>query len=181
MTRLRFSQAQQVLDAVPELSREMTLPAGTNEPLTYLGDLLANGKPSEAIAFCSFLLPRREAVQWLCATVRNVGAVSVGDEPALSAAENWVKTPTETARKAASQAAEAGDKGHAGTWAAYAAAWSGGNMTNDDEHPVPPPAHLTGVAVKVGHNLAALTVSEAERSKLLEGAIKGALAVIKQE
>ncbi len=182
MTRIRFSLAQQVLDSVPDLGGEMTVPTGTLDPLAYLNQLIVGGKPDQAAAFCSFLLPRREAVQWLCNSVRSSGiSLPVADEASLRLAEAWVKTPTETARKAAGEASNAGDKGQVGTWATLAVGWSGGNLTKDDEHPVPPPAHLTGVAVKVGQNLLSLAVPPSERPRHMENAVKSAVAMLKQE
>jgi hypothetical protein len=180
LTRLRFSLAQQVLDSVPDLGK--MVPAGDLDPLAYVSKLVAGGAADQAVAFCAFLLPRREAVQWLCQSVRSSGVgLPPGDEHFLKLAEGWVKTPTESARRAAGEAADHGDKTRVAVWAAQAAGWSGGNMTKDQDHPIPPPAHLTGVAVKVGLHLLSLAASPENRGKLMEDTVKGAVMMLNQD
>lgn len=151
MARLRFSSAQQVVEAFPCLKQDLSLPTNGDEPFFYIDRLLQSPKQHEALAFCAFLLPRREAVEWLCKSIKTSSqALSEKDGKLLGLAEDWIKTPGETTRQKALSASLNEIKDTASVWAALAAAWSGGSITSNAEHPVPPPNHLTGLAVKLG-------------------------------
>ena len=70
MKHLRFSTARQVIEAFPNLRGEFP---GCNlelEPFAFIDSLIAQGSARQAMAFCAFVLSRRDAVQWLCQTLR---------------------------------------------------------------------------------------------------------------
>ena len=62
MKHLRFSTARQVIDAFPNLRGEFS---GNLEldPFAFIDSLIAQGNVRKAMAFCAFVLPRREAVR----------------------------------------------------------------------------------------------------------------------
>jgi hypothetical protein len=182
MTRLRFSSAEQVIETYPILSEDLTLPTNGDEPFTYIDRLLKSQQQHEVLAFCAFLLPRKEAVQWLCKAIRATSKELVDkDEKLLNQAEDWARTPNETARQKALQSGMGDTKESAAAWAALAAGWSGGSITNDVEHPLPPPAHLTGLAVKLGLRVLLAHLPQSQQAGSIVEFTRTALQMLKQD
>jgi hypothetical protein len=181
VAHLRFLTARQVIDAFPNLKGEITSPNLDMEPLAFVARLLEDGQPRQALAFCAFLLPRREAVQWLCQALRNEAqALAEADERLLRLAEEWVKTPVEQARRAALDGGMGDPLKGACAWAALAAGWCGGNLSSSAEQPVPPPAHLTGHAAMVGMTLLVARYPMGQQVKKIEDLTGNAIALLKQ-
>ena len=145
-TRVRFSAARQVFEMFPTAARYVRTPSGEEEPLAFARKLLHSERPAEAIAYCAFLLPRREAVWWDCrccaALIEGVDA-----DRAFRAAEAWVREPEDATRRAALVLAEKSDRPLATMWLARAAGWSGGNIGPAESDRVLAPPHLTALAV----------------------------------
>ena len=121
--------------------------------------LEAAGLRNEAARLAAHTLPKREAVWWGCMCARAVPdpALLPVDADALLAAEAWVRKPTEeTLRRAAMEAAQRTAFRSPEAWAAVGAFWSSGSMAPAGQPAVPPPDHLTGVAVSGGVVLAAV-------------------------
>ncbi|MDB5374009.1 MAG: hypothetical protein JWP04_2651 [Belnapia sp.] len=121
--------------------------------------LEAAGKMIEACRVVAHSLPKREAVWWACMCARGAPPDPVqtaADLAALEAAEGWVRRPDEANRRAAMAAAEAAKFRSTEAWAAVGAFWSGGSMAPEGQPAVPPPEHLTGVAVSGAVVLAAV-------------------------
>ena len=121
--------------------------------------LEAAGKLIEACRVVAHALPKREAVWWACMCARGAPPDPVetpADQAALLAAETWVRRPEEAHRRAAMTAAEAAKFRSTEAWAAVGAFWSGGSMGPEGQPAVPPPEHLTGVAVSGAVVLAAV-------------------------
>ncbi|WP_439551366.1 DUF6931 family protein [Falsiroseomonas sp.] len=121
--------------------------------------LEAAGLRNEAARLAAHALPKREAVWWGCMCARGVPdpALLPVDADALLAAEAWVRKPTEeNLRRAAMEAAQRTAFRSPEAWAAVGAFWSGGSMAPAGQPVVPPPDHLTGVAVSGGVVLAAV-------------------------
>ena len=180
MTNLRFSTAQQLVDAFPVLRDELGPRNLGMAPFAYIDSLLDETQARKALAFCALLLPRRESVHWLCRALRAATpSPSAGDDNLLKLAEDWVKAPTETARRAALDAGMADPGKGASAWAALAAGWSGGNMSSSVEQPVPPPAHLTGHAVKVGFSMLAAPLPLPQQYARIEEFVRDAVLILK--
>ena len=114
---------------------------------------------NEAARLAAHALPKREAVWWACMCARAVPDPGLGaqDLEALLAAEAWVRKPADDAvRRAAMDAAQRTGFRTPEAWAAVGAFWSGGSMSPAGQPAVPPPDHLTGVAVSGGVVLAAV-------------------------
>jgi len=148
MAHLRFTTARDLFEAF-ETAREDIRVEPTDAPsLTFVNSLVAAGDLQNAVSFCAYLLPRREAVWWACQSVRAVGRRTGDNEEAnLRAAEAWVAEPEEDRRWAALDLGMAGDKTSPTTWAALAAGWSGGAMVRNEHNAAPAPAHATPKAV----------------------------------
>lgn len=180
MGSLRFSTAQQVVDAFPNLRDEIGTQGLDAEPFAFIESLLGSGRARPALAFCAMLLPRRDAVQWFCQTLRNTPPLpAASDERLLKLAEDWVRTPTEAARRSAMDAGMEDAQKGACAWAALAAGWCGGNLSGNAEQPVPPPAHLTGHAVKVGLTLVIARLPMVQQQKKIEDLVRDAVILLK--
>src|ERR1700722_2379112 len=153
-SRLRFTSARQIFDTFETAADDIAMPPTDEPPLTFVRKLAQSDRPTEAIAFCAYLLPRREAVGWACQCVRAIlGEAGAGDA-ALRAAEAWVREPEEATQRAALDLGAAGSKRAATTWLANAAGWSGGNMAPIGYVPISAPPNLTAKAVQAAIALA---------------------------
>lgn len=125
----------------------------------YLTALIDGDLLRDAVALMAYALPKREAVWWACLAART--AISAETAPAiraaLEAAEGWVYQPTEEKRRLTMARAQATGFDHPAVWAAVGAFWSGGSMAPPDVPAVPPPDHLTGLAVDGAVTLAAVS------------------------
>jgi hypothetical protein len=153
-SRIRFPGAHAVFEAFPDLRHLVSPPERDGPPTAFARHLLKSGKPSEAIAFLAFLLPRRESVWWARQCVAALLGPS-GEDEALRAADLWVKDPDEDYRLAAMKIGTAGNPRSATTWLARAAAWSGGSMCPPDMSPLPAPPTACAQAVNAAIMLAA--------------------------
>jgi len=153
-SRIRFSTALNVFEAFQDLGRLLPRPIDDAAPLEYCRGLLGSGRPSDATAFLAHLLPRRETVWW---ARQCVGALigPLADDPALQAAETWVREPEEEHRRAALDVGRAADSRSPTTWLALAAGWSGGSIGAVDLIPRPPPASACAKAANAAIVLAA--------------------------
>jgi hypothetical protein len=152
--RIRFTDAKQVFDAFATAAADIgATPADGEAPLDFLRRLARGTHPAQAVAFCAYLLPRREAVWWACQCVRAIEPKSPEDA-AFSAAERWVMEPEEERRRAALEIGMTGGSKIAAVWLARAAGWSGGSLGPADRAPMPPPAYMTAKAANAAIEIA---------------------------
>src|SRR5258705_5749953 len=101
------------------------------------------GQIEDAVTFCAYLLPRREAVWWACRCARASSGHFAGDSAAaLLAAEAWVKEPDDERRQAT---LELGTRGHcddALTLVPLAAGWAGGLLGPGPHLSIPMPPYM---------------------------------------
>ena len=179
MANLRFSTVQQVIDAFPILKDEFKDAELQRHPIEFVQQMIDKGQIRQVLALCAFMLPKREAVQWLCESLRQSGAVFTGNEDVmLKLAENWAHNPSEKHRGAALSAAMKSGFLTGPAWAAAAAGWSGGDIGNDPNNLVSPPPHLTGQAVKSAFTVAYWSLFGDDRDSQGREAIKRALAMV---
>jgi hypothetical protein len=153
-SRIRFASARNVFEAFPDLARVLAPPTDDYAPLDYTQTALSSPRPTDAIIFLAYLLPRREAVWWAIQCVRAMLGSSADDE-ALRAADAWVRAPEDDSRRAALAAYNARDQRAATTWLAFAAGWSGGSVTPPDQQPMPAPPAACAQGVHTAVILAA--------------------------
>jgi hypothetical protein len=146
-SRLRFTAARQIFDTFKTASDDIAAQPSDEDPLTFVRKLAQSERPIEAIAFCAYLLPRREAVWWACQCVRAIQGEAIAGDAALKAAEDWVRDPEESTQRTALALGASGNMRAATTWLAKSAGWSGGNIAIAGLAPVSAPAHLTAKAV----------------------------------
>jgi hypothetical protein len=172
MSRLRFATARSLFQSFPESAAEFTVTPTDDSPIVFLQGLLAQEKFEDALTFCAYLLPRREAVWWGCGGVRTFLDGSL-QSPAtcLAAAEAWVHAPDDERRRAALEAGSAADSNDALTWLALAAGWSGGMLSTHPKAPVPVPPYMTPRALRTALLLSARFLKSADRTPAMQTCI----------
>ena len=128
------------------------------------------GLLDEAARLVAHALPPREAVWWACACSLHTstsGADPESEAAVRSAAEAWVRQPTDELRRTAMQEAERAGFRSPEAWAAVGAFWSGDSMAPPDAPKVPPQPHFTGLAIAGAVALAAVRGEARHRQKRL--------------
>jgi hypothetical protein len=151
MPGARFNTDQAVFDAFPHMGRYVRTKPLDIAPADFVNRLMAQSKAEEALSFCAFLLPRREAIAWACKVMRmdlDTGPASPS-HAALEAAETWVKAPAEDARRAAQDRWAKAEREDPKSWVALAVAQSGGRRGIPGQEIPDVPENLTAIAVRV--------------------------------
>lgn len=150
MSRVRFATARALYETFPEVSEKIRIAPTDQFPIDFLNGLTSKDKLDEAVTFCAYLLPRREAVWWACSCARtSLGEPPHGRNACLLAAEAWVYDPDDVRRKAALETGTQGDSNDPLTWLALAAGWSGGLLITFPSTPVPVPTYMTARAARI--------------------------------
>jgi hypothetical protein len=164
-----------VFDAFPSAADDVRAEPSGEAPVAFANALAAGPTPEDALSFCAYLLPRREAVWWSCQSVRAfIPALTGRDMQVLQIAEAWVREPEDRNRRAAMSAGIEGDRNVATTWVALAAGWSGGTMVVG-ESAVPVPPHLTARAVRIAVLTALARVPAKDRASQIRACLDGAI------
>ena len=172
MSMVRFATAEALFETFPELSEKISAKPSEQSATKFLQTLVAAGKIEDAVTFCAYLLPRREAVWWACRCARASSDHFAEDRAvALVAAEAWVKEPDDERRQAA---LELGTKGHSDdalTWVALAAGWAGGFLVSGPQRSIPMPQYMTARATRTAILINALSVKRDQRPAYLQSCI----------
>lgn len=164
------SDLQRIL---PHLQMEAATKArldGCHTAAEALDRLEQAGLLDEAVRLVAHALPPREAVWWACACTLHTsqsGAEPQSQAVIRSAAEAWVRQPTDELRRTAMKEAEKSGFQCAEAWAAVGAFWSGDSMAPPDTPKVPPQPHFTGLAIAGAVALAAVRGDARHRQKRL--------------
>jgi len=168
MPLIRFASARDLYEAFPTAQSDVDAEPDDGAPIAYLRSLCTRGSPDKAVAFCAYLLPRREAVWWGCRCIRTITqAFSAEDAHLLQAAEDWVHVPEEDRRVSALELAHRSNPNWPSTWLAFAAGWSGGNILLGIEAKSPPPPQQTARAVRAAVISGVARLPPAQRHKAL--------------
>lgn len=150
MARARFPTARSLFETFPEAAGKAPAEPADVSSVEYLHGLTNAGKSDDALTFCAYLLPRREAVWWACRAVRALSPERALDAaPCLRAAEAWVQKPDEEHREAALQIATTAGLDDPVTWLARAAGWAGGMLVAHPKSPVSVPQYMTPRACRI--------------------------------
>ncbi len=179
MVNLRFSTVKQIAEAFPTVSKDLAISNSLLHPVEAVEQLVEKGEIVRALTLCAYMLPRREAVQWLCECLQEYrGNFSEIDAEWLNLAEAWIKNSSEKNRSTALTAAMNSGFLTAPAWAAAAVGWSGGNISPDPDKPVPPFPYLTGQAVKTAFLIAYWDLFGDERDVRGKNCVGRALALV---
>ena len=141
-----------VLDVLARCDLAALARAAIGEPSDIMGVIAAltgGGFGIEATRVFAHALPKREAVWWACMCAAHTAPAGSAppDLKPRECAEAWVRQQSDEHRHAAMEEAKRAGFQTPEAWAAVAAFWSGDSLTPPSVPPVPPPPHLTGVAV----------------------------------
>jgi hypothetical protein len=149
MNKLSAAQLHDVLERCGLPPEAQTLVLDVPEVSGVIGALVQGGFLVEATRVFAHALPKREAVWWACMCALHTAPETLpgADRKAREMAEEWVRRQSDMLRRAAMEEAQATGFQSPEAWAAVAAFWSGDSIAPLGNLPVPPPPHLTGVAV----------------------------------
>lgn len=166
MPRLRFETARDLFEAFPGAADELGIEPADEPSLAFLKSL-SDTNVDQAVGFCAYLLPRREAVWWGCQSIRALPAPrKLEEEQALKAAEDWVREPEDELRIAALNIGRESDYKLPATWLALAAGFAGPTVPFQDKVGQVPPEQ-TARAVRAGILIAASRIDLTRREELL--------------
>lgn len=170
MDKLRTADRTEVA-ARATLGAEARAAAAAADSVPGLIATLASGGFLVEAARCfAHALPKREAVWWGCMCALGSAPPDLPDldRAAREAAETWVRTQTEEARRTAMSLAESLNFQTPEAWAAVGAFWSGPSLSPADQPANPPAPHLTGVAIAGSVILASVRGDPSRRLVRLE-------------
>ena len=171
MSRLRFTSAHEVLDTFLSARGDIRPELSDDTPMRYMERLAETSEPDSAIAFCAYMLPRREAVWWGCRCLRMMKVdLSIALPGGLKAAEAWVRRPDDATRRTALEQGMKGNLTTSPAWLALGAGWAGGSMSLGD-HAVASLPHLTAKAINASLILALGAQDPSKRVSLIWAAI----------
>jgi hypothetical protein len=156
MSQTRFVTALALFETFPPSVTRIAAGPTDEPPTVFLKKLSAQHQFEDAIAFCAYLLPRREAVWWACGCVRALlGDIAASRARPIIAAEAWVYNPDDEHRRTALEIGKQGDSNDPLSWLALGAGWSGGALLAHPQHLVPVPAYMTPRAARIAILLSA--------------------------
>jgi hypothetical protein len=172
MSRVRFATARALFETFPKSVTKLTVAPTDESPIVFLRNLSSQEKLEDAVTFCAYLLPRREAVWWACGAARAfLGDIAQSRAAGLVAAETWVYEPNDEHRQAALEVGTAGDSNDPLTWLALGAGWSGGMLSSNPKGPVPVPQYMTARAARIAILLSARLIGLPERTARMQACI----------
>ena len=156
MSRVRFATTRALFETFPKSITNIAATPTDEPPLIFLRKLAAAAKFDDALTFCAYLLPRREAVWWACGCARSLsGEIPQSRAACLLAAEAWVYQPDDEHRQAALEVGTQSDSNDPLTWLALGAGWSGGLLSSHPQMPAPVPPYMTARAARIAVQLSA--------------------------
>ena len=117
--------------------------------LSFLNRLCDEELFHDAFVTLARVLPRHYAIIWgdRCLEFGSTAEVNDGEQHCINMAKQWIRNPDENLRRAALDAAEAIEFEGPFAWFAAAVGFNGGSLAPRDLEEVPPPEHLTAVAI----------------------------------
>ena len=127
----------------------ITIMPDCNNTLSFLDRLCDEGLYHDAFVTLARVLPKQYAIIWgdRCLQFAPTDEVSDGEQHCINIAKQWISNPDETLRRAALDAAEALEFDGPYAWFAAAVGFSSGSLVPRGLEEVPPPQHLTAVAI----------------------------------
>jgi len=131
--------------------------------LSFLNRLCDEELFHDAFVTLARALPKQYAIIWADRCLQDTpdDKVSDGEQHCIDVVRQWIANPDEALRRAALDAAEAIKFEGAYAWFAAAVGFSSGSLAPHDQAEVPPPQHLTAVAVAAF--LVMLTVKDPDK------------------
>ena len=123
-----------------------------NNTLSYLHRLCDEALFHDAFLTLARTLPRQYAIIWAdkCIETRAGAALSDEDKQCVQIVRQWLSSPSDELRRQAMDMADQLEFAGPIAWLAAAVGFSGGSLGPVDQAEVPPPQHLTAVAIAAG-------------------------------
>ena len=117
--------------------------------LAYLHKLCDEELLNDAFLTLARVLPKQYAIIWAsrCVSEHCDDKPDPEDQRCLDLVKQWLASPDEKLRRATMEAADARDYEGPFAWLAAAVGFSGGSLAPENQAEIPPPGHLTAVAV----------------------------------
>jgi hypothetical protein len=152
MTTREISEAANLTENANALLREDSTPSA------FLDSLQEHGLYEDAVRFLAHHLAIGAGIKWAVASVRELQPPDQKDRnEALDAADQWIKTPSDPARRAAKSAVDRAKDTSAGELAALAVFMSGGSITPPESPDVYPPPYAAHKMVAGSVRVAVVT------------------------
>lgn len=178
MSSIRFATVRDLYEAFPTAQEDVELPPNDESSLDFLNALVSKQLWNAAVAFCAYLLPRREAIWWGCQSIRRIQPNhSPHEAAALELAEAWVHAPEEERRRQALDRALASDARSPSTWMLFGVGWSGGSIVQSQHGMVPAAPQQTARAVRAGLLIALAWVPSEDKLKVAKPCMDNAIAL----
>lgn len=156
MPQTRFVTTLALFETFPASVTRIAAEPTDEPPTRFLKKLAAQRQFEDAITFCAYLLPRREAIWWACGCVRALlGDIGANPAESITAAEAWVYDPDDEHRRTALEIGKQGDSNDPLSWLALGAGWSGGVLLAHPQFLVPVPPYMTPRAARIAILLSA--------------------------
>ena len=165
---MRFASARDAFLALPEIAEDIEARPGGQSSLQFLDELRRSAVPEDAITFCAYVIPVREAVWWghQC-VLHSKYSMTAHEQDVLDLVEQWVADTSERSRYAVMDRASPLHPRTPAVWVGLGAAWSGGSLTAPDQPATPPAPHFTPRALNAGVLGALALVGHQERRRVL--------------
>lgn len=139
----RFTQARQIAELMDRQSARDLAPSLS--PAKHFDALMAAGQHHVAATFIGIAMPRFEGVAWAAQAVAKMARTAAAeDAPVRAAIDAWLADPDDNGRRAAWDAAQAGNSDSPEWLLASAVFLSGGSMAPAEFPPVLPAPELSG-------------------------------------
>jgi hypothetical protein len=178
MPSVRFATTADLFSSFPTAATEVGEEGSAEDSLRFVRRCAAAEGWDAAIAYCAYLLPRRDAVWWACVCLAKIETLSPTERQCVDLARDWALRPEESKRRRALERGLESSPKLSATWVALAAGWSGGSIAPTDAPPMPPSASATAQAVRVALLSAGPRVAADQRKVIMQNWVKLALTYV---
>jgi hypothetical protein len=171
--QVRWTEAHQIASLIGVDADDA--PAEGVSPEEHYRALREAGDFGGAVTFLGVALPRLEALAWAGRVLEDDAAgreLKHADRQALDHALRWLGDPSEHARRASRDAAEAADERSPERLLALGVFFSGGTIADPEFQPVPPAPEVAGKLAA-----AAIVVAATRDPKTAQASLERALAL----
>ncbi|WP_039961751.1 DUF6931 family protein [Rhodopirellula europaea] len=147
-----------------------------DQTMDYLQRLIDASLNDDAIRFLAGALPVRTAIGWaIDASGFANRASSTLDQSILA----WQTSGDEPDRRKVRDQLAVSSPDNVTRWIAQAIIFSGGSLGPDDQPPIPPPSHLSGVAIMTSHRWS--VAAEPDRDTAMQQWLQSGSALLQRE
>lgn len=176
MSGVRFETVADLFASFPTAAVDTGEESSPEPSLHFVRRSTAEDNVGAAIAYCAYLLPRRDAVWWAVHCVANVETLTAAERECLELARHWALKPEEARRRKALEKGLETSARLSGAWVALAAGWSGGSIAPADAPPLPAAPSATPQAVRGALLSAATRLAPDKRQAMMAQWVEQAIA-----